>query len=57
MKQLSGTDSYFLYGERGNAYLHVATLAIYDPASAPGGRVRFRDILKHFRERLHVSPC
>jgi len=56
MKQLSGTDSYFLYGERGNSYLHVATLAIYDPASAPGGKVRFRDILKHFRERLQVSP-
>jgi len=56
MKQLSGTDSYFLYGERGNAYLHVATLAIYDPASAPGGKVRFRDILQHFRARLHVSP-
>lgn len=56
MKQLSGTDSYFLYGERGNSYLHVATLAIYDPASAPGGKVRFRDILKHFRQRLHVSP-
>ncbi len=56
MKQLSGTDSYFLYGERGNAFLHVATLAIYDPATAPGGKVRFRDILKHFRERLHVSP-
>lgn len=56
MKQLSGTDSYFLYGERGNSYLHVATLAIYDPASAPGGKVRFRDILKHFRQRLHVNP-
>jgi len=56
MKQLSGTDSYFLYGERGNAFLHVATLAIYDPASAPGGKVRFRDILKHFGQRLHVSP-
>lgn len=56
MKQLSGTDSYFLYGERGNSYLHVATLAIYDPATTPGGKVRFRDILKHFGERLHVSP-
>jgi WS/DGAT/MGAT family acyltransferase len=56
VKQLSGTDNYFLYGERGNSFLHVATLAIYDPATAPGGKVRFRDILKHFRERLHVSP-
>jgi len=54
MEQLSGTDSYFLYTERGNVYNHVAALGIYDPSTAPGGHVRFKDILGHFSRRLHM---
>ena len=56
MEQLAGIDSYFLYTERGNVYNHVAALGIYDPASAPGGKVRFRDILRHFGARLGTNP-
>ncbi len=56
MQQLAGTDSYFLYTERGNVYNHVASLGIYDPSTAPGGKVRFKDILKYFGERLHLDP-
>src|SRR5262245_11399586 len=52
MEQLSGIDSYMLHNERGNVYNHIAGLGIYDPASAPGGKVRFRDILAHFKARL-----
>ncbi len=36
MRQLSGTDSLFLRLERGNQYMHVAGLGIYDPSTAPG---------------------
>lgn len=54
MEQLSGTDSLFLYQEKGNNYNHVAALGIYDPSTAPGGKVRFKDILNHFRGRLDV---
>ncbi|MES2263272.1 MAG: wax ester/triacylglycerol synthase family O-acyltransferase [Pseudomonadota bacterium] len=54
MEQLSGTDSLFLYQEKGNNYNHVAALGIYDPSTAPGGKVRFKDILNHFRNRLDV---
>lgn len=54
MEQLSGTDSLFLYQEKGNNYNHVAALGIYDPSTAPGGKVRFKDILAHFRSRLDV---
>ena len=39
MRQLSGTDSLFLRLERGNQYMHVAGLGIYDPSTAPAGRV------------------
>lgn len=55
MQQLTGTDSYFLYSERGNVYNHVASLGIYDPSSAPDGRVRFKDILRYFEHRLDLS--
>ncbi len=52
MKQLTGADSLILHLERGNNYSHVAALGIYDPSSAPQGRVRFKDILAHFAHRL-----
>jgi WS/DGAT/MGAT family acyltransferase len=48
MEQLSGSDSYWLYTERGNVYNHVAALGIYDPSTAPGGKVRFKDLLRYF---------
>lgn len=56
MKQLSGTDNSFLVSERKNVYNHVASLCIYDVSTAPGGKVRYKDILKHFEDRMHLSP-
>src|SRR5678815_4117439 len=55
MKQLSGLDNVFLQLERGNQHMHVAGLAIYDPSTAPEGRVRFRDVLRFFEARLGLS--
>ena len=56
MKQLSGADAMFLQFEQGNNFMHVASLAIYDPSSAPGGAVRFKDILRFFASRLEQFP-
>jgi len=56
MKQLSGADTMFLQFEHGNNFLHVASLAIYDPATAPGGRVRFKDVLGFFAARVEQFP-
>ena len=56
MKQLSGMDNVFLRLEHGNQYMHVAGLGIYDPATAPDGTVRFKDILKFFESRLDAAP-
>jgi hypothetical protein len=50
-------DNMFLHLEHGNQYMHVAGLGIYDPSTAPGGFVRFKDILKFFEARLDSSPC
>jgi WS/DGAT/MGAT family acyltransferase len=56
MKQLSGADAMFLQFEHGNNFMHVASLAIYDPSTAPGGGVRFKDVLRHFTSRLEQFP-
>ena len=56
MKQLAGIDNFFLKSETGQVYNHVASLGIYDPSTAPSGKVRFKEILEHFKKRLHVSP-
>jgi WS/DGAT/MGAT family acyltransferase len=56
MKQLSGADTMFLQFEHGSNFMHVASLAIYDPATAPGGRVRFKDVLRFFAARVEQFP-
>lgn len=56
MQQLTALDTLFLSRETERTPLHIAPLLIYDPASAPGGQVRFRDILRVFRDRLHQAP-
>jgi WS/DGAT/MGAT family acyltransferase len=55
MKQLSGLDTMFLYMEKTRTPLEVSSLQIYDPSSAPGGKVRFTEILATFESRLDRS--
>lgn len=55
MEQLSGQDASFLYFETPHAPMHVGSFSIYDPSTAPGGFVRFKDILHHIESRLHLS--
>ena len=56
MQQLSGIDNVMLFAERRNIYNHVGALVVYDVTTAPGGRVRFKDILRHFEQRLYLHP-
>lgn len=66
MKQLSPMDSLFLYFESPNAPMHISSLSIFDPSTAPQGKVRFKDIIKsvidgadlvpHMRRRLVEVP-
>lgn len=55
MEQLSGLDSLFLYAENENVHQHVSAFGIYDSSTAPGGKMRFRDLLAHFERRLNTS--
>jgi len=52
LKQLSGLDTMFLYLEKTRTPLEVSSLQIYDPSTAPGGQVRFKEILATFESRL-----
>ena len=56
MQQLSGADNVALFAERRNVHNHVGALLVYDVTTAPGGKVRFKDILSHFDQRLYLHP-
>ncbi len=56
MQQLSAQDAQFLYIQNESNRTHVMGVYIYDPSTAPGGKVRFKDILAHMQKRIHVSP-
>ena len=57
MEQLSGLDASFLYFETSHAPTHIGSFAIYDQATAPGGKVTFTGILKNVESRLHLARC
>lgn len=52
MEQLSGQDASFVYLETPTTPMHIGSVGIYDPSTAPGGFVRFKDILRHVENRL-----
>ena len=56
MQQLSGLDASFLYLETANAPMHISSLAIYDQSTAPGGKVRFKDIIENTTNRIKRLP-
>ena len=56
MQQLSAQDAQFLYIETGNNLTHVMGVNIFDPSTARGGKVRFKDIIAHVEGRLDCSP-
>ncbi|RPH97738.1 MAG: wax ester/triacylglycerol synthase family O-acyltransferase, partial [Lysobacterales bacterium] len=56
MQQLSAQDAQFLYLETGNNLTHVMGVNIFDPSTAPKGKVRFKDIIAHVESRLDCSP-
>ncbi len=52
MQQLSGQDASFVYLETPHTPMHIGSVGIYDPSTAPGGFVRFKDILRFIEARL-----
>ncbi len=56
MKQLGILDAAFINLEQSNTPQHVGGLGIYDPSTAPGGFVRFKDVISGFERRLGSMP-
>lgn len=55
MQQLQGMDASFVAFEQRNSPMHIGSILIYDPSTAPGGFVRFKDILAFFKSRMKLS--
>ena len=56
MRQLTGLDASFIYLETPNAPMHISGLAIYDQSTAPGGKVRFKEIIENTHSRILGLP-
>ena len=56
MQRIQASDAVFLDAERARAPALIGGMLILDPSSAPGAFVRYRDILRHVDERLHLAP-
>jgi diacylglycerol O-acyltransferase / wax synthase len=55
-QQLSAQDAQFLYVQSARTLTHVMGMNLYNPSTARGGKLRFRDIVEHVRSRLDTSP-
>lgn len=56
MEQLSSTDSAFVFAEDPNLPMHIATVTIYDPSTAPSGTVRLKDVMNLFERAVYNVP-
>ncbi len=55
MRQLQGMDASFVALETRNSPMHIGSILVYNPETAPGGFVRFKDILRFYESRLQLS--
>jgi WS/DGAT/MGAT family acyltransferase len=56
MRQLSEHDAAYIYSDSAHANSNVTLVHIYDQSTAPGGVVRFKQILAHVESRLDRLP-
>src|SRR4051812_17796852 len=57
VQQLSSQDASFLYSETPTAPMSGGALTIYDPSTAPGGKVTFTGLMAHIEQRLHTAAA
>jgi diacylglycerol O-acyltransferase / wax synthase len=56
MRQLTSLDAQFLAVESPRVYGHVGSMAVYDPSTAPGGKLEIGDVCRMLGERIHELP-
>ena len=54
MRQLTACDAQFIAGEDGSAHGHYAGVALYDPATSPGGELTVERLRAIVGARLHL---
>ncbi len=54
MRQLTSLDAQFLAMENGRTHGHVCGLGIYDPSTAPGGKLTLDALRELIAQRLHL---
>ncbi len=55
MQRLTGLDAGFLYMETPATVMHVASLMVLDPSTAPGG-FSWESFRQVYQDRLHLAP-
>ena len=55
MQRLTGLDATFLYMETPSMHMHVASTAVFDPSTVPGG-YSFEKVKELVGSRLHLLP-
>ena len=56
MRQLTSLDAQFLAVESPRLTGHVSGLAVYDPSTAPGGKLTLDSVGEVIEQRLHLLP-
>jgi WS/DGAT/MGAT family acyltransferase len=56
VRQLGTLDSAFINLEQANTPQHIGGFGIYDPSTAKGGSVRFKDVISNYEARLKRMP-
>jgi diacylglycerol O-acyltransferase len=56
VRQLTSLDAQFLAMESPRTFGHVSGLAVYDPSTAPGGKLEVADVCRLVAERLPLLP-
>jgi WS/DGAT/MGAT family acyltransferase len=56
VEQLSSIDAAFIEAETPNLPMHVSSVSVYDPSTAPQGVVRFKDIMALYEDAIYDVP-
>jgi WS/DGAT/MGAT family acyltransferase len=57
VKQLAPNDAFMLYTEAPGSPNQIASLGIFDPSTAPGGRVDFSALIDYFASRIRLGKA
>ena len=55
-QRLSGLDATWIYLETRTAHMHVGSVIVLDPSTAPGGTLTRDAMAEYLRTRLHLAP-